>query len=338
MPVGAGTGWVWAVDVPMWILAVFITVLNLAVFCIVLGKQKLRTFTNYFVASLAIADAITGALLLPVYSLGPAIVIGYANAITLPCSISNVCAVTYDRYLAIVYPLQYYVIISKRFKPIIVTSWVLPILLSLFPLIYDTNVTLLIHRIYTITAVLVMEIIVPYIFIFIAYCRIFLKLRKQSKNRLVLTGSMLNKKQIKLERQTRSEARVAKLVAVIAFIFFLSWLPVTYMTVSVMVFENRTLIPSSLPIISVFTITLSALINPILYAVLKPDIRKQTLSYIRRFRARFRALCCHWRSNHCSREFPRAVSFASATTFTDLEPIELTIKMKSFLSSQVEAR
>lgn len=313
MPVGAGTGLILAVDIPIWLLALFITVFNTGVCFVVLSKKKLRTYTNYLIASLAISDAITGAVFLPIYSLGPSILIGYAIAITLPCNIANVCAVTFDRYVAILQPLRYHVIIFKRFKPIIAFCWVVPFLLALFPLFYDSNGTLLIHRIYVITINLVMEIVLPYIFIFLTYFRIFVQIRKQSKTRLILTGGVEARTQAKRERKVKSEAQVAKLVAVNAIIFFLSWLPVIYMTVCVMVFNNPTVIPQYLPVISVFTAALGSLINPVLYALLKPDIRKEALFYLRSCK-RF---CCHSQSDNFVRGLPR-VTFRRTTTNTEI--------------------
>ena len=69
-----------------------------------------------------------------------------------------------------------------------------------------------------------------------------------------------------------SEAKVAKIFAVLTLLLFLSWTPVLYMT-AVQELGRPDLIPASLPLISLYTIALGSLVNPLLYSLTKPDVQ-----------------------------------------------------------------
>ena len=57
--------------------------------------------------------------------------------------------------------------------------------------------------------------------------------------------------------------------------FFLSWLPVIYMTLADIVVGRPDLTPEELTLASLFTVGGSSLVNPFLYAVMKRDFKTQ---------------------------------------------------------------
>ena len=72
----------------------------------------------------------------------------------------------------------------------------------------------------------------------------------------------------------KSEAKVAKVFLAIVIIFVLSWLPVIYMTTVASV-NRQDLAPVALQKASLLTVALSSLANPLLYAFMKEDFRRE---------------------------------------------------------------
>ena len=88
-------------------------------------------------------------------------------------------------------------------------------------------------------------------------------------------------KQINKRRHISSDAQVAKLFFIISVSFLTSWTPIIYMTTAVDVFGRFDIVPNVLPIISLYTIAITSLVNPIVYSFLKPDFRVVTRNICR---------------------------------------------------------
>ena len=266
------------VMVSLSILSVLVVVSNFFVCFLVCLKKGLRTNTNWLMVSLAVSDILTGGVLLPVYLIKPtSIVTSYLVCIILLSGVANLCAVTYDRYVAVMKPLEYPSRAPKILKRSLILSWLLSAIYSLVPLFWDTNPTLKIHKAYMV-CLQFFGIIVPYIFITFAYVRIF----KQVRSSLVMKKRNLNSFRVhKNERkQISSDAKVAKVFSIVASAFLLCWLPIIYITTARIV--NRIdVIPDALSIISLFTVATGSLVNPLMYAFLKPDFKMAIRAAIR---------------------------------------------------------
>lgn len=261
--------------VPLSLLSIAIVVSNVAVCCLVCFNNKLRTFTNGFIVSLAISDILVGGILFPCYltnPVGTAEFSGYLVSIILLAGVANLCTVTYDRYLALSHPLTYKYRISKMFVKAIIASWTLPIIYSLLPLIWNTDMSLKIHKIYLI-GLQVVGVGIPYVLIVMAYCRIYIKVRRSFQLRKRFSGSTL--KQSRQERRkVSSEVKVAKVFFIVAASFILCWIPVVYITTALGIFNQPDIIPDALGIVSFFTIAISSLVNPLIYSFMKPDFNQ----------------------------------------------------------------
>ena len=258
------------------VLAVVILVEDIFVCLIVWRHRHLRTYTNWFVVSLAFSDALFAAVIVPTNFLAPDeyVLNGYFVSIILLVNIGNLFAVTLDRYLAVIKPLMYSYTMTKHFRKILISSWVIPILYSLLPLCWESDLASKPHSIYLL-CMLVLMIILPYIFILIAYIRIFGEVSRLTKNLTELHGTNTPEYAAATREGKRvsGEARVARVFAIIAGIFILTWLPVIYMTVA-LALKRLDIVPKSLPVISWFTLTLGTLMNAPVYAFLKGDFRK----------------------------------------------------------------
>ena len=257
------------VVVSLSILSVFIVVSNFCVGLLVYLKKTLRTNTNWLMVSLAVSDILTGGILLPVYLIEPySVVTGYLVCLILLWGVANLCAVTYDRYIAIIKPLEYSYRAPKILKRVLILSWLLPAIYSLLPLFWDTNPALTIHKAYMV-CLQFFGVVVPYIFIIFAYVRIFKRVRQSLATKKDLKSFRVHRNK---RKQISSDAKVAKVFSIVASAFLLCWLPIMYITTAKII--NRIdVIPGALPVVSLFTVATGSLVNPLMYAFLKPDFK-----------------------------------------------------------------
>ena len=294
------------------ILAVLIVLSNVCVCCLVCFNKALRTYPNWLIVSLAVSDILTGGVLLPVYLNEPSSVVpGYLACIILLSGVANLCSVTYDRYIAIMKPLEYPYRSPVMFKRALVLSWLFPIIYSLLPLLWNTDPTRGIHKAYII-CLQFFGIVVPYIFITFAYVRIFRQVRgslammkdfridsprrtkndidplrrtkndidppRRTKNDIDPPRTTKNdidppRRTKNDKRRTSSDVQVAKVFCIISVAFILCWLPIIYITTAGTILNRLDIIPQALVTVSFFTIAISSLVNPLIYAFLKPDFK-----------------------------------------------------------------
>ena len=284
------------------ILAVLIVLSIVCVCCLVCFNRALRTYPNWLIVSLAVSDILTGGVLLPVYLNEPSSVVpGYLACIILLSGVANLCSVTYDRYIAIMKPLEYPYRSPVMFKRALVLSWLFPIIYSLLPLLWNTDPTRGIHKAYII-CLQFFGIVVPYIFITFAYVRIFRQVRGSlammkdfridppRRNKNDIDPPRRNKNDIDPPRRTKnhidpprrtkndkrstsSDVQVAKVFCIISAAFILCWLPIIYITTASTILNRLDIVPQALVTVSFFTIVISSLVNPLIYAFLKPDFK-----------------------------------------------------------------
>lgn len=280
-----GTGNSWALGV----LGVVITIESLVVCYMVYRYRILRTYTNGFVVSLCLSDILFGAVLLPVmihnlYSLET----GYLIAGILIANVTNMFAVTLDRFLAVMKPLIYHVTMSKHFTKILVLTWLLPIGITIIPTTYHGDRMNPIHR-YYLFGILIIGILIPYICILVAYVMIFREVSRQVRNLAKLHAYRLNPDAVKEGKRVTGEARMARVFAIISGVFVLTWLPVVYMTTVEAIDNTKVgeLAPDMLVIVSWYTLCLGSLINAPIYALFKVDFRKVFQKVLRLRKTRF---------------------------------------------------
>jgi len=249
--------------------SVFIVAANAIVCVFVLTNVRLRTYTNGFLVSLAVSDILTGGLLFPVHLSGPdsavASVEGYLIAFVLLSGIGNICLVTWDRYIAVAKPFDYKKILKSHFTKLIIVTWAVALVISLLPLTWQTDANVIIHKVY-LFCLMGFFVLIPYAGVFRAYYQIGQHLKKhRRKIRNHSTTSVSS-------RKMKSEAKVTKVFLAIVIIFVLSWLPIIYMT-TVASLNRPDLAPVTLQKVSLLTVALSSLANPLLYAFMKDDFR-----------------------------------------------------------------
>ena len=115
---------------------------NILVIASVASNRKLRTITNFYVVSLAIADFLVATLVMPIAIVGQITgrwwfgVIGcdihvLLDVMLCTASILNLCCISLDRYFAITKPLEYSTKRSKRLALIMICiTWIVAALVS----------------------------------------------------------------------------------------------------------------------------------------------------------------------------------------------------------------
>ena len=125
--------WVW---VPGWILNVAAVSGNTLVIYLIATDRRLQTQVNLFIISLAIAEFCFGLTYFPTF---------FTCKFYLPCdrelreifsayfafaSLTNLCVMTVDRYVAIVMPFKYvYIMTSLCIVTMVILSWLFPAVL-----------------------------------------------------------------------------------------------------------------------------------------------------------------------------------------------------------------
>ena len=174
------------IKVSLGVLSVLIVAANLFVISLVCLNRVPRTYTNWLAVSLAVSDVLTGGILFPMLIMRPThAVVDYLSSMILLWGVANICALTYDRYVAIIKPLHYTYRIPEIFKKTIITVWLFPTIYSLLPLFWRDDRSKIIHLVYLVCLELT-GVIIPYFFITIAYLRIFKEVKQSLALRKIL--------------------------------------------------------------------------------------------------------------------------------------------------------
>ena len=244
---------------------------------LILFTKRLRTCTNGFLVSLALSDLLTGGVVIPLNETIPASPwAGFMTAFILLSGVLNLLGVSFDRLVAVTKPFQYKIIVRKYFVPLILANWIIPTAVSLVPLWWQDEDERMIHNVYVLVLV-VGFVVIPFFILIAAYYVMFKNLKENSRRLSVSNASFSTRQR---RRRVSSERKVVKLLFIIAVFFVLSWLPVIFLTIASSV--GRTdLVVKSAKTLSVFTIAIGSLANPLLYVFRKQDMKKELEKIIR---------------------------------------------------------
>jgi hypothetical protein len=261
------------------LLSVLAIVANILVCLLVLNAKQLRTYVNGFVISLAASDILTSTTLFVYISFNgkpktelERAFIKYLIFVTTTSEIGNLCAVSYERYLAVVKPLHYKTRVKKYFLRIVTTVWVVSFFSSLLVFLRFTSVRHYNLRITFIASVFIF-VLVPFLFMIGLYIRIYVELRRQSKR---VNDLRVTQRQPMNLRRNR-EAKIVKIFSIVAFLYAVSWIPAIAHK-SVKEIQHFTLPGSDSNFaIQLFVVgsILSSLANPFIYTFAKQDFRRQ---------------------------------------------------------------
>ena len=132
--------WFWVLG---WFLSILTMVVNGFVILLVCRKRHLRTKTNTFIVSLAVADFVVGMIAVPSLffcslatectpSSKEGLIVFLVRVLMLYTSGTNLVSLVLERYVAVVKPLKYLTFMTRRrVIQMVLTSWGIPFLFTL---------------------------------------------------------------------------------------------------------------------------------------------------------------------------------------------------------------
>ncbi|XP_062842608.1 adenosine receptor A1-like [Trichomycterus rosablanca] len=289
---------------------------NVMVVWAVRMNRSLRDTTFYFVVSLALADIAVGALVIPLaitMSIGVnthfySCLLGACTVLVLTqSSILALLAIAIDRYLRVKIPISYkQVVTRKRAGTAVVLCWLVSIIVGLTPMFGWNNLKELksndsLGPYLNITCefekVISMEYMVyfnffgwvlpPLVVMLIIYTEIFYMIHKQ-------LGKKVHGSQAEPSRYYGKELKLAKSLALVLFLFAVSWLPLHILncvTLFCPKLKNKILI-----YIAILLSHGNSAVNPVVYTF-----------RIKKFRSTFLNI---WKQYFCCREVTHPFSQA----------------------------
>ena len=269
-----------------WFFSVFAILGNTMVVLIILSRTRLHILPNWFVLSLAVADFAVGLTFFPtIFFCGKLILCesdwGYDIAVlAIYSSVSNLCAMTVDRYIAIIKPLRYVTwMTSRRAAFLVALAWSIPIALDFIPTLCARLEKCNMQNRSLILSKMILLEIVPCAILLMATIQIILTARRHWWQTARL-HAQLRFNQVN-HRQPRDISSVKVIITVV--IVFLTCHCVELFSVI------RFLVNSSIPTLEVINVivllaVVNSAANPIAYALFKRDIRRELKTLCRPFR------------------------------------------------------
>ena len=260
-----------AAAVSLWLLSLFIVFTNGTACGLILWIRQLRTPSNFLIMSLAFSDVLIGAVLVPIHITAVASPAnGYLTALIMLSGVASLCGISFDRYTAVFQPFQHRSILKKHLPCMICAIWLLPIAISLVPLLWHTDDSTTAHRVYLVI-LCALFVVGPYMAVFIMYYRIFRKLKEHS---LALKRMRMCSYVKRRAKRVSLESKVSNVFFLLVIMFLLSWFPVLYITLAFAA-GRVDLIPPDLELVSLYTVCFISLVNPVLYSLGKEDLKKE---------------------------------------------------------------
>ncbi|KAL9955443.1 hypothetical protein ACROYT_G036771 [Oculina patagonica] len=269
--------------------------------CVVfLASKKLRrNFMNIFLLSLSISDMLMAVLIVPFYTvhcfrdcthfLTPYCwLVRKARDFVLTATTLNVCAITYDRYVAILRPLQYGARMTRlRVGAILAAVWVIPVVVAATRNLWyhsaeDEERRHLTVKLYDI-AVMIVPVILFQTIMLAVNIQIIRKIH-QHKHKKAAEMSDVNSSQSQLNRDLKEISRLRKgttSCVVVVLTFVICWLPKTVHNFSYVVDPPDPILSSPLFFrICFLFLFIQSSFNPFIYTVYRSQFRKAARSII----------------------------------------------------------
>ena len=282
-----------------WLLSTLTVLGNGFVVVFITGRLRLHSSANWFVLSLAVADCAVGITVFP---------IGYLCSSTTTCdskvymaffwfflhsSATNLCALTWNRYTAIVHPYRYITCLSSRRPGImILIAWFIPLLISLSMALgmYMTN-SLTVWKILRLIGVSAFDILACVLLTYGVVRILYVAWKKAKEDsameitRRRFDSLELQEKQNKLSStesilhcRRKKQSTALFLIAIVTF-FLICHVGINYLVLRIAFTHNASMIESR---ILTFLLTINSAVNPLVYALLKPDIKSELKKLFRK--------------------------------------------------------
>jgi hypothetical protein len=268
----------------LYIIDVAIIVGNSFVIWLVVRKKSLHTVTNMLLVSLAISDLMVGLAVIPSFVACfhvecDGVLAKMVYDYFLFVSVANLCAITVDRYTAVMHPLRY----PNKMTPVaairvIAIAWVVPLILSILPISWTYSNTSqenqdLANKVFYTIQVLFF-VFTPCCLMLWAYFKIFREAIKQARRIHSETGYV--SESVNGGRTlSPSEARNAiKVFGTVVAFFVFCWSISAYRTF-VIYFKLLETVDPDVTMASRVLLVGNSAVNPVFYSLWKKDVRRE---------------------------------------------------------------
>ena len=276
------------VPVYFWVLSAIngttTLVCNAVVIFIMLRRDRLyQNSANWLLLSLAFSDLTVGVIMIP------SLFICYFST-TIKCdwdvnkkvfdlflyiSVANLSFLTMDRYIAVVFPFKYPLIITRQTTiNLLITAWLFPLLVFIIPLIVTflsipNQEKVIVEQTFVVVKVSLFELL-PSVLMLLAYLHIFRISRRHTKHINSILRSI--RKSSTCETKWRAKSTI-KVFCVVVPLFVICWSLAAWREIC-STFVACSVQPT---VVHVSRLLLKghSMIDPIVYALHKKEIRKK---------------------------------------------------------------
>ena len=268
-----------------WILGWFLSILTITgngfIIFLVCTKRRLRTKTNAFVVSLAVADFCVGMSVVP--SLYFCDVTGGCNWLPIrlswldftrwlfsDASVANLCSLVLDRYIAVVKPLTYLTFVTRRrVIQMISFSWAISVGLLLLPTASHVFSQPTIFDIYAWIAIILFEFLPCFMLIFCVGAMVHV-VNKHDRTARTLARQIRFNHHVFFERHEKPTT--VKIMVIVVGLSLVCYSMFIRCTIVLLVDSTKDCndVKYKIPIL-----VLNSAVNPLTYAFLKRDIKRE---------------------------------------------------------------
>ena len=267
--------WFWYLSLVLILIAVSG---NALVIYVIISRRRLHTKTNWFVVSLAIADLFLVALLaVSIYICGTLIhscgnVFLYLTSYFGEASVTNIIALAIDRYCAIVLPLRYTQIMTKKkIVVILIISWFAPLILDTVPTVLEVWLSYG-DDISQLTSMIIFQIS-PCVVLTIATRKMVITAKKHTKRTSIVLKQL---RYNQLTKRTRAEASSARLITIMVGVFLICYVAQTLSSVCSCIESCVKAQPTKeFGETLILLLLLNSGANPFVYSLFKRDIKRE---------------------------------------------------------------
>ena len=273
---------------------------NAVVFLSIVCTSRLRQQkVNLFLASLAIADMIMGAFVAPgnaTFCLGCrqytvsnyCWLLEFPKDVVLAGSITNLFAISFDRYLAVFRPLQYEnVMTRRRCVNTLIAVWSVSVSTAVVRSILYLTITgpeiTAVNGVYN-SILMAVVLVTPSILVSIINIKIIIAIRVQGRQVAVMrnpqdVSEAENLEEIRAEASRKRKGTIA--CALVVIIFVVSWIPRISFNIQYLVSGDTHEIDALLQKLSMFFLLMQSSVNPFIYSFYRADFRQAVARLLR---------------------------------------------------------
>ena len=275
------SSWYWNVG---WLPSLLAVVGNGLVIYLILARRILRTTANRFVLSLAIADFSVGACFYPGQAICHFVLSSYnvmirddIAVLMIYASVCNLFAMTLDHHIAITRPLHYSLLMTaQRVTFVTAAAWIIPLSFYFIP---SVCASLGFFRLDLKVSVIIWTTLfefIPCLVLLLATMQTIITSQKHSRHDTLLNMQLRhNQPNVKRLRSSSS----TKLITTVVVTFLICYSVEVYS--SFCHFTSLCTMNQDLYNVVRFLVIINSAINPVAYALLKRDIKKELRKMIR---------------------------------------------------------